>query len=98
MEERLITGHVEEVLFEERRSASGPAVGVITLNVEKTLNSLTLNMVELMLVKLREWRDRSDIGRSWRKPSDRHRRQFTSFAMCRTEYPTPEDAGQDQLG
>lgn len=54
--------HVEEVLFEERKSASGPAVGVITLNVEKTLNSLTLNMVELMLVKLREWRERSDIA------------------------------------
>ncbi len=57
-----MTGHVEEVLFAERKSASGPAVGVITLNVEKTLNSLTLNMVELMLVKLREWRERSDIA------------------------------------
>ncbi|CAA0092891.1 Fatty acid oxidation complex subunit alpha [Zhongshania aliphaticivorans] len=52
----------EEVVFEERRSASGPAVGVITLSVEKTLNSLTLNMVELMLAKLREWRERSDIA------------------------------------
>jgi enoyl-CoA hydratase/carnithine racemase len=62
MEERLMTDRIEEVLFEERRSASGPAVGVITLNVEKTLNSLTLNMMELMLVKLREWRERSDIA------------------------------------
>jgi enoyl-CoA hydratase/carnithine racemase len=62
MEERLMTDRIEEVLFEERRSASGPALGVITLNVEKTLNSLTLNMVELMLVKLREWRERSDIA------------------------------------
>jgi enoyl-CoA hydratase/carnithine racemase len=52
----------DEVLFEERRSASGPAVGVITLNVPKTLNSLTLNMVELMQAKLKEWRDRSDIA------------------------------------
>jgi enoyl-CoA hydratase/carnithine racemase len=62
MEERLMTDRIEEVLFDERRSASGPALGVITLNVEKTLNSLTLNMVELMLVKLREWRERSDIA------------------------------------
>ncbi|GAA4097958.1 enoyl-CoA hydratase/isomerase family protein [Zhongshania borealis] len=62
MEERVMEAHVEEVLFEERKSASGPAVGVITLNVEKTLNSLTLNMVKLMLVKLREWRERSDIA------------------------------------
>lgn len=57
-----MTDRIEEVLFEERRSVSGPAVGVITLNVEKTLNSLTLNMMELMLVKLREWRERSDIA------------------------------------
>lgn len=52
----------DEVLFEERPSASGPAVGVITLNVEKTLNSLTLNMVELMQAKLKDWRQRSDIA------------------------------------
>ncbi|MFT7403595.1 MAG: enoyl-CoA hydratase/carnithine racemase [Zhongshania sp.] len=62
MEERLMTDRIEEVLFEEQRSLSGPSVGVITLNVEKTLNALTLNMVELMLVKLREWRERSDIA------------------------------------
>jgi enoyl-CoA hydratase/carnithine racemase len=62
MEERLMTDCTEEVLFEERHSASGPALGVIRLNAEKTLNSLTLNMVELMLVKLREWRERSDIA------------------------------------
>lgn len=53
---------MDEVLFEERASLSGPALGLITLNVEKTLNSLSLNMVDLMLAKLRDWRERSDIA------------------------------------
>ncbi|MDX1505979.1 MAG: enoyl-CoA hydratase/isomerase family protein [Spongiibacter sp.] len=53
---------IEEVLFEERETASGLHLGVITLHVEKTLNSLTLNMVERMLATLRDWRDRSDIA------------------------------------
>lgn len=52
----------DEVLFEERPSASGPAIGVVTLNVEKTLNALSLNMVDLMLERLRDWRERSDIA------------------------------------
>lgn len=52
----------DEILFEERQSSSGPALGLITLNIEKTLNSLTLNMVDLMLAKLRDWRERSDIA------------------------------------
>ncbi|MGJ8686537.1 MAG: enoyl-CoA hydratase/isomerase family protein [Spongiibacteraceae bacterium] len=51
-----------EVLFEERPTVSGPAIGVITLNIEKTLNSLNLNMVDLMLERLRDWRERSDIA------------------------------------
>jgi enoyl-CoA hydratase/carnithine racemase len=59
MEECMMT---DEVLFEERQSSSGPALGLITLNIEKTLNSLTLNMVDLMLAKLRDWRERSDIA------------------------------------
>ncbi len=52
----------DEVLFEERATASGQKLGMITLNVEKTLNSLTLNMVEKMLATLRDWRDRSDVA------------------------------------
>lgn len=52
----------DEVLFEERLTASGQKLGLVTLNIEKTLNSLTLNMVEQMLATLRDWRERSDIA------------------------------------
>lgn len=52
----------EEVLFEERETASGLKLGIVTLNVEKTLNSLTLNMVEQMLTTLSDWRQRSEIA------------------------------------
>ncbi|MBD2859827.1 enoyl-CoA hydratase/isomerase family protein [Spongiibacter sp. KMU-158] len=59
MEKRVMT---DEVLFEERVTASGQKLGLIVLNVEKTLNSLTLNMVEKMQVTLQDWRERSDIA------------------------------------
>lgn len=52
----------EEVLFEERETVSGQKLGIVTLNVEKTLNSLTLNMVEKMLATLTDWRERSEIA------------------------------------
>lgn len=43
------------VIFEERDTANGKAIGIVTLSVEKTLNSLTLPMVELMRAQLLEW-------------------------------------------
>lgn len=43
------------VIFEERDTDNGKAIGLVTLSVEKTLNSLTLPMVELMLEQLLEW-------------------------------------------
>ena len=52
----------QDVLFEERDTASGQKLGIVTLNVEKTLNSLNLGMVEAMLTQLAEWRDRRDIA------------------------------------
>lgn len=52
----------KDVLFEERATASGLKLGVITLNIEKTLNSLNLAMVEAMLERVRDWRERSDIA------------------------------------
>lgn len=53
------------VIFEELDSANGKAIGVITLSVEKTLNSLTLPMVELMLQQLQEWQHNSRIAAVW---------------------------------
>ncbi len=52
----------QEVLFEERSTASGQKLGLITLNVEKTLNALNLTMVEAILARLADWRERSDIA------------------------------------
>ena len=52
----------QDVLFEERSTASGQKLGIITLNIEKTLNSLNLDMVEAMLATVKDWRERSDIA------------------------------------
>lgn len=43
------------VLFEELATNSGHKVGRITLNAEKSLNALTLDMIELMLAQLQSW-------------------------------------------
>ncbi|MAT52595.1 MAG: enoyl-CoA hydratase [Porticoccaceae bacterium] len=45
------------VLFDELATDTGQRLGQITLNVPKTLNSLTLEMVELTLDQLARWRD-----------------------------------------
>lgn len=50
------------VIFEERDTANGKAIGIVTLSVEKTLNSLTLPMVELMRAQLLEWQDDERIA------------------------------------
>jgi len=50
------------VIFEERSAANGKSIGVALLNVEKTLNSLTLEMVELMLEKFLAWQDDDNIA------------------------------------
>lgn len=49
------------VLFATRPTASGGKLGIATLNVEKTLNSLSLDMVESLLAQLTTWRDDDDI-------------------------------------
>ena len=49
------------VLFEELAAAAGK-VGRITLNMESTLNSLTLDMVDLLQAQLDSWRDDADIA------------------------------------
>lgn len=49
------------VLFEERAAAGGKKVGVAQLNAEKSLNSLNLAMVELLLPQLEKWQADEDI-------------------------------------
>lgn len=53
------------VIFEEVDAANGKAIGVITLSVEKTLNSLTLPMVDLMLAQLQDWQSDDRIAAVW---------------------------------
>jgi enoyl-CoA hydratase/carnithine racemase len=46
------------VLFDERDTASGHRLGIATLNFEKTLNSLSLEMIE----RLAAWNGRDDVA------------------------------------
>ena len=43
------------VLFEELRTGSGRRIGIAILNVEKTLNAISLEMVDLLDHQLRAW-------------------------------------------
>lgn len=45
------------VLFDELAAKGGQRIGQVTLNVPATLNSLTLEMVELLLDQLARWED-----------------------------------------
>lgn len=50
------------VLFSEQPSAAGKKVAVVTLNAEKTLNSLTLEMVDLLSEQLLKWQHDDSIS------------------------------------
>ena len=50
------------VLFRELESVSDKKIGVATLNSEKSLNALSLDMVELLTPQLTEWQQRDDIA------------------------------------
>lgn len=49
------------VLFENIGTANGKFIGQATLNVEATLNSLTLEMVDLLLAKLAIWQSDNSV-------------------------------------
>ena len=49
------------ILFEELNAGAGK-LGRVTLSVATTLNSLTLEMVDLLQEKLEQWRDDSAIA------------------------------------
>jgi len=50
------------VLFEEHDTASGHRLAIATLNFEKTLNSLSLQMIERLAPALAAWNDRDDVA------------------------------------
>jgi enoyl-CoA hydratase/carnithine racemase len=46
---------IQPVLFEERRAANGARIGVSRLNAERTLNALSLEMIDLLTERLAAW-------------------------------------------
>ena len=51
-----------EVVFQTLGTASGKLIGVATLNVEKALNALNLNMVRLLAKQLAAWKQDEQIA------------------------------------
>ncbi len=52
----------QPVLIEEHRNTAGFVVGQATLNVESTLNSLSLEMIRLITPALHDWASRDDVA------------------------------------
>ena len=50
------------VLFDTLQAENGKLIGVATLNSEKSLNALSLAMVELLLPQLQVWKDDPQIA------------------------------------
>ena len=50
------------VLFETLQAENGKCIGVATLNSEKSLNALSLAMVELLLPQMQQWKDDAQIA------------------------------------
>jgi enoyl-CoA hydratase/carnithine racemase len=50
------------VLFEELSTANSKSIGLITINSEHTLNSLSLAMVDLIQAKLSEWENNDSVS------------------------------------
>ncbi len=53
---------MSSVLFEELPAGGDSHIGVITLNSEKTLNALSLEMIDLIFPVLNDWRQRKEIA------------------------------------
>ncbi|HTL00007.1 MAG TPA: enoyl-CoA hydratase/isomerase family protein [Pseudomonadales bacterium] len=58
---RLLNAPTDVVVLEERATPSGHALAIATLNFEKTLNSLSLPMIEILGPQLARWNARDDI-------------------------------------
>ena len=51
----------QPVLFETRETSNGKLLAIATLNAEKTLNSLSMEMVDLFYDKLLEWQSDENV-------------------------------------
>ena len=58
----LVAQSDNSVVFQTLGTASGKQIGVVTLNVEKALNSLNLNMVNAMTTQLLKWQQDENIA------------------------------------
>ena len=52
----------QPVLFEEHRAANGARMGIARLNAEKTLNALSLEMIDLLAERLAAWATDPDVA------------------------------------
>lgn len=50
------------ILFDELEANHGKRIGVVTLNSEKSLNALSLPMIQELLPRLQNWADADDIA------------------------------------
>lgn len=55
----------DPVLFRTERTAAGKQLGVVTLNMPRSLNSLSLEMIDLITPRLRAWQNDDDIAAVW---------------------------------
>ncbi len=58
---RLLNEESDVVVLEERETRSGHTLSIATLNFEKTLNSLSLPMIEILAPQLARWNQRDDV-------------------------------------
>ncbi len=56
------TNPQDVVLFEEIACVGGKIIGIATLNSEKSLNALSLPMVELLLPQMQQWKNDHNIA------------------------------------
>ncbi len=59
--QRLLNGPTDVVVLEERATRSGHVLAIATLNFEKTLNSLSLPMIEILAPQLARWNARDEV-------------------------------------
>lgn len=56
---------MDVVTFSSRPAANGKTIGIATLNSERSLNALSLPMVELLEPQLKAWRDDPSVACVW---------------------------------
>ncbi|MCT7940357.1 enoyl-CoA hydratase/isomerase family protein [Shewanella holmiensis] len=52
----------QDVIFQTLGTLSGKSIGVVTLNIEKALNALNINMVQAMTKQLKQWQTDANIA------------------------------------